>query len=356
MLKRNISEIDVEESSRPEKKQKIETKWCPECDSYFDIEIFRKICNACFKKKNLQRDRLRVQKQRKFLQDLKDAAGGCFDCKSNDRLEFAHYDRNTKYRTKSGKLVGIGQLSIRLMKEEVKKGRFLCHRCHVYETEQEQKALKILEKDMTPVYKKRQKIFQDHYQYIVTVKINLRSCFDCVKLITNDNHREFEFDHVPERGEKFKCVSHMTAYSIERIDAEIKKCDLVCFGCHKIRTAKRLCTQPNFGVTFDVPALPEKKINVAKNLEDFTQQDRIDKLIHIKNRCEIITDKFNIVHWIWSGSKNSSGSGTIGFHKQSYAVHKLSFMLENNLNSLDILKRLCDYKLCVNPEHIEKVM
>lgn len=50
-----------------------------------------------------------------------------------------------------------------------------------------------------------------------------------------------QFDH---RGDdkKYKNISKMTNYSMERIMEEIAKCDLVCANCHALRTYNRLCT------------------------------------------------------------------------------------------------------------------
>jgi hypothetical protein len=48
-----------------------------------------------------------------------------------------------------------------------------------------------------------------------------------------------EFDHV--RGKKLFSISTavMTSRPMKKILAEIKKCDLVCANCHRLRTMKR---------------------------------------------------------------------------------------------------------------------
>lgn len=48
-----------------------------------------------------------------------------------------------------------------------------------------------------------------------------------------------DFDHV--RGEKVEHVSVMISrgYSLEAIQAEIAKCELVCSNCHRMRTFRR---------------------------------------------------------------------------------------------------------------------
>jgi hypothetical protein len=68
------------------------------------------------------------------------------------------------------------------------------------------------------------------------------TCVDC----GYNNHLDgFEFDHVPEKGQKLNSVSRLIrgAYDDwEAIKAELDKCELVCGTCHNIRTAARLQT------------------------------------------------------------------------------------------------------------------
>ena len=46
-----------------------------------------------------------------------------------------------------------------------------------------------------------------------------------------------DFDHV--RGEKLFLVGSAGQRSIEDVDAEIAKCDVICANCHRTRTKKR---------------------------------------------------------------------------------------------------------------------
>lgn len=46
-----------------------------------------------------------------------------------------------------------------------------------------------------------------------------------------------QFDHLEG---KTRNVSHMRTYSLERVLAEISKCELVCANCHATRTYNRL--------------------------------------------------------------------------------------------------------------------
>ena len=79
---------------------------------------------------------------------------------------------------------------------------------------------------------KRQKEAKD---YIMSV-FSGKKCMDC----STTDIRVFEFDHV--HGKKFKHVSIMVSqgYSIEVIQKEIDKCEIVCANCHRIRTLERI--------------------------------------------------------------------------------------------------------------------
>lgn len=77
------------------------------------------------------------------------------------------------------------------------------------------------------------KIRKRNQQFIVDILLNSK-CADC----GISDIRVFEFDHCS--GKKFKDISVMIAYSnIEDLKKEIKKCDIVCANCHRIRTYKR---------------------------------------------------------------------------------------------------------------------
>lgn len=63
-------------------------------------------------------------------------------------------------------------------------------------------------------------------------------CSDCHK---NYPYYVMDFDHIPTRGKKATEIGKMllNGASLEKILAEIEKCDLVCSNCHRIRTHKR---------------------------------------------------------------------------------------------------------------------
>jgi hypothetical protein len=77
-------------------------------------------------------------------------------------------------------------------------------------------------------YKQRNRRFL--YDYMVD-----KSCADCGE----SDMVVLEFDHV--RGEKAGNISRAVAevWSIERIEVEIAKCEVVCCNCHRRRTGSR---------------------------------------------------------------------------------------------------------------------
>lgn len=71
--------------------------------------------------------------------------------------------------------------------------------------------------------------------YIQEYKRN-NPCLDC----NNFFHPvSMDFDHVT--GEKFMGIANMIRglFSMNKIEEEIKKCELVCANCHRVRTHER---------------------------------------------------------------------------------------------------------------------
>lgn len=63
-----------------------------------------------------------------------------------------------------------------------------------------------------------------------------RPCMDC-----EVQYPDFvmDFDHRDPAVKSFEISEKIAAYSIEVLEAEIAKCDLVCSNCHRIRTHNR---------------------------------------------------------------------------------------------------------------------
>lgn len=73
-----------------------------------------------------------------------------------------------------------------------------------------------------------------------------RPCVDCGHPY---KHFQMEFDHT--RGRKDSCIAAVVnrGWAIGRLDAELQKCDLICVGCHRVRTASRCGPRENAGRT-----------------------------------------------------------------------------------------------------------
>lgn len=69
-------------------------------------------------------------------------------------------------------------------------------------------------------------------------------------------------------------------------------------------------------------------------------------------RFESNTDKTETC-WIWTGSINSAGYGTVSLNGESHLVHRLSWDLFRSepIGSKFVL-HICDVKTCVNPSHL----
>ena len=63
-------------------------------------------------------------------------------------------------------------------------------------------------------------------------------CKDCKGTFP---HYVMEFDHVPERGRKRMEIARMAGLGTgsPSFQRELKKCDIVCANCHKVRTHMR---------------------------------------------------------------------------------------------------------------------
>jgi len=111
---------------------------------------------------------------------------------------------------------------------------------------------------------------KDKKIYISLCKNN--KCHDCGNKY---HYSQMEFDHVPERGNKNFEINYTSTsgFSIENINEELKKCDLVCSNCHKLRTYKR-----------SIIHVKENKNLTNDELYNLTNEDIVK---YFKNRAKI---------------------------------------------------------------------
>ena len=66
-----------------------------------------------------------------------------------------------------------------------------------------------------------------------------KPCMDCGQCFSPEC---MQFDHV--RGVKVLALGNMKTYGLEKVKAEVAKCELVCSNCHAIRTHQRRQEKP----------------------------------------------------------------------------------------------------------------
>ncbi len=61
--------------------------------------------------------------------------------------------------------------------------------------------------------------------------------------------------------------------------------------------------------------------------------------------------------WIWTGTVNERGYGTIGYKNKTWSVHRISYLLIGGkpLTPGLVLDHLCRNRPCINPNHLEEV-
>lgn len=84
------------------------------------------------------------------------------------------------------------------------------------------------------IYKLRSAVAKQKVRSFIS-RVKRRShCLDC----GNNNPIVLEFDHLSNKEADIATAS-TRGWSIERVKLEIRKCDIVCGNCHKIRTHTR---------------------------------------------------------------------------------------------------------------------
>lgn len=168
--------------------------------------------------------------------------GECAKCgykKDWRALDFAHLDRNTKARGSSGKVINMGNInSIKKLEEEWVKIKLLCKICHRLETKEEDDELCEERKDELLSATVEANIHKKKLGAKVNAEKLLRhSCLVCKLVVTPKNYCCFDFDHRKPK-EKMASVSYMVGckYSWEKIEAEMKVCNLLCAICHYLKS------------------------------------------------------------------------------------------------------------------------
>jgi hypothetical protein len=84
--------------------------------------------------------------------------------------------------------------------------------------------------------------YRENAEWVRQYKVG-QGCADCGY---REHHAGLEFDHLEARnGDQSRTIAALMGKSINRIKAEIAKCEVVCGTCHRIRTWNRLQNQIN---------------------------------------------------------------------------------------------------------------
>jgi len=58
--------------------------------------------------------------------------------------------------------------------------------------------------------------------------------------------------------------------------------------------------------------------------------------------------------WLWTGSHNGHGYGQVNLNDKPYKVHRVSWLLANNIiPNGHVIRHKCMSKICLNPDHLE---
>lgn len=213
----------------------ISEKKCSRCKETLEIAKFRCETGSRDGKHGVCRDC--VKQERQSISDLiraakaeqKNTCACCGKVQEPEALEFTHWSREEKHQTKSGKRLGISEMrSIKAIKIELPKGRFLCWKCHILETWQEDHGDDSIAETSSPQRKA-----------VEAEKLVRGKCANCAEALPADRRlwRGFHFDH-RDRRRKRRDIAILASLNtpLDALADEMAECDLLCVRCHRKKT------------------------------------------------------------------------------------------------------------------------
>jgi hypothetical protein len=82
------------------------------------------------------------------------------------------------------------------------------------------------------------------YEWLWALK-ERNTCLDCGKKYP---HYVMDFDHLEDHEKEFNISAEISRKGFEQIKLEVKKCEVICSNCHRIRTWVR-----KHGKQFSIP-------------------------------------------------------------------------------------------------------
>jgi hypothetical protein len=145
----------------------------------------------------------------------------CGKCFASCAMDFDHRDRTEK-RNGISRILNTAY-SVAVLKVELNKCDLVCANCH---------------RDRTHKYAQINKVGKRRYpnretkQQFIDAHKN-KPCVDCCESF---NPWQMDFDHIDRSAKLFKLSkSKVLKCTMEQILEEIKKCELVCVNCHRVR-------------------------------------------------------------------------------------------------------------------------
>ena len=249
------------------------TKSCHSCNKTKPINEFavfihnacgvRSSCNDCLKNYRKTRE----EKRHLVINEFK--ARGCMNCPCKDPecLNIVFINNYKRYRSKYGKRIRAGDLTLKQFEREKHNIRVICAYCHRLElfSKTKSKAHNPL-RDLVNIEKKRR-----------------GCCARCSRAVIyngtiGDNVAGFDFDHLPGY-EKIMDISKMVHLNCKRevVIVEMSKCDLLCVNCHRTVTHERLPEYPRTKSCGVLDAYKHYLENKAKAvLEDIEEDEEVE--------------------------------------------------------------------------------
>lgn len=125
------------------------------------------------------------------------------------------------------------------MLNEAKKCDLKCVRCHIIKTKDTVTKPQIDESINNPSAKCERKNRENSRNFVNQIKLNSSGCVECGWF--DENYLEvLHFDHIDENDKEHN-ISRLvsTGRSLELIQSEIERCQVLCGNCHRKRTLRQ---------------------------------------------------------------------------------------------------------------------
>ena len=192
---------------------------------------------AANREAEIERVRRRQDATTAFLRQLREVP--CTDCGGRFEGHQMDFDHRVPSQKRFNLCSGRASLKNReQLLEEAAKCDVVCANCHRLRTRRRHRQWLA---SRTPSALPRTEIHRRRWRYHADILDQLRSvpCADCGGVFAQCS---MDFDH-RDPATKARVVTRMIQGSLDRMLAEVAKCDIVCANCHRLRTYERRLRQ-----------------------------------------------------------------------------------------------------------------